>query len=284
MKWFTENIVYDIIVSDTVRSVMLTDIFRQSEESLIIVNAHKINSGTMPELRERTKDFFFMQRLTPLEVCDTVKALYKKRLPDSYGINPLTDIQVLTPTKKGITGTVELNKVLQESINPPDKTKREYIYGKSVFREGDKVMQTRNNYDMEYEGDDGEKGMGIYNGDIGVINSIHQDDKYMIITFDDGKTVEYPFSSLDELDLAYAITVHKSQGSEFPYVIMPVASYIPLLMTRNLFYTAITRAKKMVVLVGSERTVENMTRNNSYTKRFTGLSERLRAITDKKEI
>lgn len=278
------NVLHDIIESNAVRSVMLTDIFRQSEESLIIVNAHKINSGILPELRDRTKDFFFMQRLTPLEVCDTVKALYKKRLPDSYGINPLTDIQVLAPTKKGITGTVELNRVLQESINPPDKTKREYIYGKSIFREGDKVMQTRNDYDMEYEDDDGEKGMGIYNGDIGVINSIHQDDKYMIITFDDGKTVEYPFSSLDELDLAYAITVHKSQGSEFSYVIMPVASYIPLLMTRNLFYTAITRAKKMVILVGSERTVENMTRNNSYTKRFTGLCERLRALTDKKEI
>lgn len=269
------NVLSDIISSQVIRAVKLTDIFRQSEKSLIIMNAHRINSGKMPELTDRTKDFFFMRRTNATDVCDTVRELYKKRLPDSYGINPIADIQVLSPTKKGITGTVELNKVLQESINPKKKGKCEYAYGKTLFREGDKIMQTRNDYDMEYILENGEKGMGIYNGDMGIIDSIHSADKYMIVTFDDGRTVEYPFSNLDELDLAYAITVHKSQGSEFSYVIIPVTTYIPLLMTRNLLYTAITRAKTMVILVGSERIIENMTRNNSYTKRFTGLCERL---------
>lgn len=269
------NVLRDIIFSQTVRFVELTDVFRQSEESLIILNAHRINRGKVPELADRTKDFFFMRRATAFDVCNTVKELYKKRLPDSYGINPVTDIQVLSPTKKGLAGTVELNRTLQESINPAQKGKCEYSYGKTLFREGDKIMQTRNNYDMEYVLESGEKGTGIYNGDMGIIDSIHSVDKYMIVTFDDGRIVEYPFSNLDELDLAYAITVHKSQGSEFPYVIIPVASYVPYLMTRNLFYTAITRAKTMVILVGSEKIIENMTRNNSYTKRFTGLCERL---------
>ncbi len=271
------NVLHDIIESKTIPVIKLTHIFRQSEESLIIVNAHKINNGEMPELMDRTKDFFFMRRTNPESSVDTILELYKKRLPDTYSLNPITDIQVLTPTKKGITGTVELNRALQQYINPQCEVRSEYKYGQTVFREGDKVMQTKNNYDMPYTDEDGEKGMGIYNGDMGIINSIHNTDKYMVITFDEGKTVEYPFANLDELDLAYAITVHKSQGSEFPYVIMPVCSYIPMLMSRNLFYTAITRAKNMVVLVGSEKTIANMTNNNSYTKRFTGLNERLHA-------
>ncbi len=269
------NVLHDMIESGVMPVVKLTDIFRQSEESLIIVNAHKINNGEMPDLRERTKDFFFMHRNTPQEVAETVTDLYRNRLPRSYGVNSLTDIQVLTPTKKGITGTVELNKLLQMSINPPSEHKREYKYANSVFREGDKVMQTKNNYDMEYSTEAGEKGSGIYNGDMGIIDSIHKDDRYMIISFDDGKVIEYPFSALDEIEHAYAITVHKSQGSEFPYVIMPVSMYMPMLMTKNLFYTAITRAKTMVILVGSEKIVESMTYNKSYTKRFTGLYKRL---------
>lgn len=216
-----------------------------------------------------------MRRQNPASSLNTILELYKTRLPKSYGIDPINDIQVLTPMKKGITGTIELNRQLQLCVNPPKPERTEYQYGQTIFREGDKVMQTRNNYDMPFTGEDGEKGSGIYNGDMGTVDSIHLTDKYMIITFDEGKTVEYPFTNLDELDLAYAITVHKSQGSEFPYVIIPVCAYIPMLMSRNLFYTAITRAKTMVVLVGSERTIANMTKNNSYTKRFTGLAERL---------
>ena len=269
------NVLRDIINSGKVPTVKLTDIFRQSEESLIIVNAHKINNGELPELTDRTRDFFYMRRTDANAVSETVTELFTRRLPDTYGLNPMTDIQVLSPTKKGITGTIELNRTLQMAINPPDKMKREYKYAQTIFREGDKVMQTKNNYDIEYKTDTGEAGMGIYNGDMGIIDSIHAEERYMIITFDDGKIVEYPFTGMEELDLAYAITVHKSQGSEFGYVIIPVFSYMPMLMTRNLFYTAITRAKTMVVLVGSERVIESMVQNNSYNKRFTGLYERL---------
>ena len=269
------NVLRDIIASGVVSTVKLSDIFRQSEESLIIVNAHKINNGEMPELSDRTRDFFFMKRANPSDVATTVTELYKSRLPKTYGLNPMSDIQILSPTKKGITGTVELNRILQMSINPPSKSKNEYKYGQTVFREGDKVMQTRNNYDIEYTTENGEDGVGIYNGDMGIVDSIHTQERYMIITFDDGKIIEYPFTSVEDLDLAYAITVHKSQGSEFSYVVIPLSTYMPMLMTRNLFYTAITRAKTMVILVGSDRIVENMTKNNTYTKRFTGLSDRL---------
>ena len=269
------NVLRDIIDSDVVSTVKLSDIFRQSEESLIIVNAHKINNGEMPELGDRTRDFFFMRRANPSDVATTVTELYKSRLPKTYGLNPMSDIQILSPTKKGITGTVELNRMLQLSANPPSQSKNEYKYGQTVFREGDKVMQTRNNYDIEYTTENGEDGVGIYNGDMGTVDSIHTQERYMIITFDDGKIIEYPFTSVEDLDLAYAITVHKSQGSEFSYVVIPLSTYMPMLMTRNLFYTAITRAKTMVILVGSGRIVENMTKNNTYTKRFTGLLERL---------
>ena len=269
------NVLRDIIASGVVSTVKLSDIFRQSEESLIIVNAHKINNGEMPELSDRTRDFFFMKRANPSDVATTVTELYKSRLPKTYGLNPMSDIQILSPTKKGITGTVELNRILQMSINPPSQSKNEYKYGQTVFREGDKVMQTRNNYDIEYTTENGEDGVGIYNGDMGIVDSIHTQERYMIITFDDGKIIEYPFTSVEDLDLAYAITVHKSQGSEFSYVVIPLSTYMPMLMTRNLFYTAITRAKTMVILVGSDRIVENMTKNNTYTKRFTGLSDRL---------
>lgn len=275
------NVLHDIIESGAIPVIKLTQIFRQSSESLIIVNAHRINRGELPELEDRTHDFFFMRRNTPEAAAMTVTELYTKRLPGAYSLDPLTEIQVLTPTKKGVSGTVELNKRLQSVINPPRQGRQEYQYGQIIFREGDKVMQVKNNYDIEYVGSDGAKGMGIYNGDMGVIDSIHTEDKYMLITFDDDKTIEYPFTSLDELELAYAITVHKSQGSEFGYVIIPACSFIPMLMSRNLLYTAVTRAKKMVVIVGSEKTVMNMTKNNSFSKRFTGLKERLIKIRER---
>lgn len=269
------NVLHDMIDSGRIPVIKLTRIFRQSEESLIIMNAHRINKGMPPELSDHTKDFFFMRRRDQDSAVRTVLELYKQRLPKTYGIDPVCDIQVLTPMKKGPSGTAELNRLLQQHINPPGGEKKEYRYGKSIFRERDKVMQMRNNYDMPYTTEDGGDGTGIYNGDMGTIDSIHTEDKYMVITFDDEKIVEYPFNDLDELALAYAITVHKSQGSEFPFVIMPVCAYLPMLMSRNLFYTAITRAKNMVILVGSEKTIMNMTANNSYTKRFTGLSERI---------
>ncbi len=279
------NIIHDMIESGTIPVVQLNKIFRQAEESLIIVNAHKINHGELPDLSAKSSDFFFLRRKNPQESAFTVMDLFKNRLPKSYGVNPISSIQVLSPTKKGLAGTVALNKLLQSHINPYDEMRPQHIYGNTVFRVGDKVMQTKNNYDMIYSRENGEDGMGIYNGDMGIIESISVRDKCMHIVFDEDKLVEYPFANLDELDLAYAITVHKSQGSEFPIVIMPVCSFAPMLMSRNLFYTAVTRARDMVVLVGSEKTVQNMTYNNQFHHRFTGLCEKLivvKKFTDKK--
>lgn len=272
------NIIHDIIESKTIPVIQLSKIFRQAEESLIIVNAHKINHGEMPDLSVKSNDFFFLRRNTPQESAFTVMDLFKNRLPKSYGVNPISSIQVLSPTKKGPAGTVSLNKLLQSHVNPYDETRPQYIYGNTIFRAGDKVMQTKNNYDMIYSRENGEDGMGIFNGDMGIIESISARDKCMRIIFDEDKLVEYPFTNLDELDLAYAITVHKSQGSEFPIVVMPVCSFAPMLMSRNLFYTAVTRARDMVILVGSEKTVQNMTHNNQFHQRFTGLSEKLISV------
>ena len=269
------NILHDIIESKTIPVIQLNKIFRQAEESLIIVNAHKINRGELPDLSAKSSDFFFLRRKTPQDSAYTVMDLFKNRLPKSYGVNPISSIQVLSPTKKGLAGTVALNKLLQSHINPYDEMRPQHVYGNIIFRVGDKVMQTKNNYDMMYSRENGDNGMGIFNGDMGIIESISERDKCMVIIFDEDKRVEYPFTNLDELDLAYAITVHKSQGSEFPIVVMPVCSFAPLLMSRNLFYTAVTRARDMVILVGSEKTVQNMTYNNQFHQRFTGLCEKL---------
>ena len=274
------NIIHDMIESKTIPVIQLNQIFRQAEESLIIVNAHRINHGELPELKEHASDFFFLKRRTPEESAYTIADLFKNRLPKSYEVDPLSSIQIISPTKKGLAGTVALNKLLQSHINPYDELRPQYVYGSITFRVGDKVMQTKNNYDIPYTREKGEDGTGIFNGDMGIIEAIFVRDKLMVIVFDEDKRVEYPFTNLDELDLAYAITVHKSQGSEFPIVVMPVCSFAPMLMSRNLFYTAVTRAKDMVVLVGSEKTVANMTMNNQYRERFTGLCEKL--VTVKK--
>lgn len=272
------NVIHDIIESNTIPVIQLNKIFRQAEESLIIVNAHRINRGELPFLDDKTGDFFFLRRRTPQESAFTVMDLFKNRLPKSYGVNPISSIQVLSPTKKGYAGTVSLNKLLQSHINPYDERRPQYAYGNTIFRVGDKVMQTKNNYDIPYSRENGESGIGIFNGDMGIIENISVRDKYMTVVFDEDKTVEYPFAGLDELDLAYAMTVHKSQGNEFPIVIIPVCSFAPMLMSRNLFYTAVTRARDMVVLVGSEKTVQNMTHNNQYRERFTGLAEKLVSV------
>ncbi len=269
------NVLNDIIRSGIVPVIKLDTIFRQAEESLIVVNAHRINAGEMPELSSKTGDFFFMKRNTASSIVSTISSLCSQRLPGAYGIDPLTDIQVISPSKKGVCGSINLNHVLQNVLNPDDGLKNEYSYGKILFREGDKVMQKKNNYDIYYTRSVGESGTGIFNGDMGRIDEISVVDKLMVITFDEEKRVEYPFTQLDELDLAYAVTVHKSQGSEFPYVIMPAAQFPPLLMCRNLLYTAVTRARNMVILVGAQESVEYMTKNGSEKERYTGLCEKL---------
>ncbi len=269
------NVLRDMIASGAVPVIRLEHIFRQAKESLIVVNAHRINKGEMPELGSHDRDFFYLNRPTAEETAKTIGELYKTRLPKSYDIDPVSMIQVLSPTKKGAAGTVELNRRLQRLVNPPDPLKAEYKHGRVVYRTGDKVMQIKNNYDLVYTRTDGESGAGIFNGDAGIIKYISVKDRFMTIVFDEDKEVEYPFASLDEIDLAYAITVHKSQGSEFPYVIIPVCSFAPMLMCRNLFYTAVTRAKTMVILVGQPRAIYTMVKNNAENDRFTGLAERI---------
>lgn len=274
------NVLRDIIASGAVATISLGHIFRQAEESLIVVNAHKINKGEMPKLDEKNRDFFFLSRYSPDIIAQTVTELYKIRLPRSYKIDPVAKIQVLSPSKKGAAGTIALNRELQYAMNPPDMLKTEYRYGNATYRVGDKVMQVKNNYDIVWTREDGESGSGIYNGDIGIIVSMSLKDKTMNIIFDDEREVEYPFSDLDRLELAYAITVHKSQGSEFSVVLLPVCAYAPMLMYRNLLYTAVTRAKDMVVIVGRAEEVARMVRNNMQHKRYTGLYDKLKVIKD----
>lgn len=271
------NVLKDIIASGAVPVIRLARIFRQAQESLIVVNAHRINNGELPDFGRVDSDFFFLSRSSSELTVQTIADLYRHRLPKSYGFNPLTDIQILSPSKKGIAGVVSINNIIQAQINPPDMMKQEVSYGKTVFRVGDKVMQTKNNYDITWIRDNGEEGTGIFNGDMGIIASISNTDKYMNIVFDDDKLVKTDFNSLDSLELAYAVTVHKSQGSEFPVVIMPMCNFAPMLMCRKLFYTAVTRAKKMVVLVGSREAAARMVFNDKEGVRHTGLEEKLRS-------
>ena len=197
------NILHDIIESKTIPVIQLNKIFRQAEESLIIVNAHKINRGELPDLSAKSSDFFFLRRKTPQDSAYTVMDLFKNRLPKSYGVNPISSIQVLSPTKKGLAGTVALNKLLQSHINPYDEMRPQHVYGSITFRVGDKVMQTKNNYDMMYSRENGDNGMGIFNGDMGIIESISERDKCMNIVFDEDKQVEYPFTNLDEQNMTF---------------------------------------------------------------------------------
>lgn len=267
------NVLADLIASERIKTISLTEIFRQSKESLIITNAHRINEGTAPLLNVTDSDFFFVRRERESDIAETISGLIDERLPRTYGRDIKEKIQVITPSKKGVAGVDALNNILQARLNPPTKFKKEKISHGIIFREGDRVMQTVNNYDVEWE-KNGAVGVGLFNGDIGVIESIDQSEETVRIRFDD-RTAEYGFEMLEELELAYAITVHKSQGSEYPVVIIPMYSCAPMLMARNLLYTAVTRARRMVILVGRSDIPRKMTENNRLVLRFTSLKDKI---------
>ena len=274
------SVLRDIIRSGVCNVVMLTKIFRQASTSDIIVNAHKINHGEEVVLDNKSMDFFFLKRYDADVIINVVLQLIKQKLPKFVDATPY-DIQVLTPMRKGLLGVERLNTILQQYTNPPLSSKAEKEYGTTIFREGDKVMQTKNNYQLEWEirspyGLSIEKGLGVFNGDMGIIRQINDFAELMTIEFDEGRMVEYPYKLLDELELAYAITIHKSQGSEYPAVVIPLLSGPAMLMNRNLIYTAVTRARKCVTLVGNEQTFYQMVQNTSQQKRYSGLCERLK--------
>lgn len=268
------RVLNDLIDSQRFATVKLVEIFRQAEASLIVTNAHAINDGRMPNLTIKNNDFFFMPRTTDSSIADTILELYGSRLPRAYGKATEGGIQVITPSRRGEAGTEHLNHLLQNALNPRRKGKRELKWRETIFREGDRVMQIKNNYDILWEGDDGE-GSGIFNGDIGEIIDISMADRQMHIKFDD-KVALYTSDMLDELEHAWAVTVHKSQGSEYPFVIIPMYGAPYPLLTRNLLYTAVTRAKRMVILVGREDIVHTMVTNNRQSLRYTGLAYRLK--------
>lgn len=263
------NVLHDLIDSGLIPVVALKEIFRQAMESLIVTNAHKIVSGEMPELDRTDNDFFFMSRNNVYLAAGTVIDLYTQRLPKAYGYDPLKDIQILCPSRKGETGSVNLNTAIQKRMNPPDKFKNEFNFNGRIFREGDRVMQIKNNYDIPWKKGK-EPGMGIFNGDIGTLEMIKPEAKLMKIRFDDKEAI-YSFDFANQLELAYAITVHKSQGSEYNAVIMPVCSVLPQLSYRNLLYTAVTRAKSKLILIGTKRDVSAMVENDKRIKRYSAL-------------
>ena len=263
------NVLHDMIASGIIPVVELTEVFRQAMESLIVENAHRIVKGEPPKLGVRDKDFFFMRTDSPFIAAKTVSDLCATRLPRAYGYSPLDDIQVICPSRMGECGTNNINRVMQASLNPPDASKPETTVGATVFRTGDKVMQTRNNYDIEWTGPDGD-GTGIFNGDIGILRKVDLRSRMAEIMFDERKAV-IPFEALQELELAYAVTVHKSQGNEFPAVIMPIIGVPPRLAYRNLLYTGVTRAKKILVLVGSQSQIYAMAANDKKARRYSAL-------------
>lgn len=274
------SVLRDIIRSHECNVVMLTKIFRQASTSDIIVNAHKINQGEEVTLDNKSMDFFFLKRYDADVIISVVLQLIKQKLPKFVDATPY-DIQVLTPMRKGLLGVERLNGILQRYLNPPSPQKREKEHGDILFREGDKIMQTRNNYQLEWEirtkyGLSVDKGTGVFNGDMGIVREINDFAETMTVEFDEGRMVEYPYKLLDELELAYAITIHKSQGSEYPAVVIPLLSGPSMLMNRNLLYTAVTRARKCVTLVGNEITFAQMVQNTSQQKRYSGLCDRLK--------
>jgi exodeoxyribonuclease V alpha subunit len=279
------QVLKDLMESGHVATIVLNKIFRQAGESDIVVNAHKINEGKPIKLDNKSKDFFFLER-------DNVDVIYKHMIQLITGKLPkyvdagMLDIQVLTPMKKGPLGVEVLNGILQKYLNPPSPEKFEIAHGDGVFRLGDKVMQTKNNYQLEWEvvskyGIAVDSGQGVFNGDVGIIKEINETAKTMVVEYDDLRRVTYPVTGLDEIELAYAITIHKSQGSEYPAVIMPLLAGPRMLFNRNLLYTGVTRAKKCVTILGSSNMVNQMIQNDSEQKRYTSLKDRLIEINER---
>ncbi|MBQ9301962.1 ATP-dependent RecD-like DNA helicase [Butyrivibrio sp.] len=278
------QVLADLISSGRFPTIYLQKIFRQAEESDIVMNAHRIHNGQKPVLDNKSKDFFFLERNDANVIYKHMIQLIRDKLPGYVGAQPY-DIQVLTPMKKGPLGAIQLNLILQEYLNPPDKSKKEHVYGELTLREGDKVMQIKNNYQAQWEvvGKHNipvDSGLGVFNGDMGIVREINEYSQDVVVEFDEHRRVRYPFSELDELELSYAITIHKSQGSEYPAVIMPLLGGPRMLLNRNLLYTAVTRAKNTVCILGSSQTVLNMTANEQQLKRYTGLKDRIREVFD----
>ena len=269
----------DSLRSQMLPAVQLTEIFRQAQESLIVMNAHRVNQGVMPELREVKKDFFFLACRSEEEVRQTITGLCARRLPEKMGI-PSSEIQVLSPTRKGGVGTAALNQTLQGVLNPPGPTKKERQFGDFSFREGDRVMQIRNNYDIIWKKQDGSAvGAGVFNGDIGTVLTIDPHMETMTVVYDD-RVVDYDFTQLGELEPAYAMTVHKSQGSEYRAVILSAWNGHQNLLSRSVLYTAITRARELLIIVGRQETVGAMVENAKRGRRYSGLKLRLQGKTE----
>lgn len=276
------SVLKDMIASECFTVVMLTRIFRQAGESDIVMNAHKINRGEVVALNNKSRDFFFLKRQDPNVIISVLITLIQKKLPKYVHAKPY-DIQVLTPMRKGLLGVERLNKILQEYLNPPEKGKKEKEYGDRLFREGDKVMQIKNNYQLEWEvstryGMTIDKGVGVFNGDMGIVKEINSYEETVTVEYDEQRLVKYPYNLLEELELAYAITIHKSQGSEYPAVVIPLLQGPRQLYHRNLLYTAVTRAKHCVTLVGSDTVFQEMIRNANEQDRNTSLHERIREL------
>ncbi len=277
------NVLGDILSSGVIPSAELTEIFRQDEKSMIVYNAHRINRGEAPRLNAKGSDFFFERAASPTDAAKRIVSLLGTRLPNFLGLDPVKQMQVLSPTKKGDCGVWVLNQMLQQEFNPKRPGKAERVRGDTTFREGDKVMQTRNNYSLEWkkEGVFGwEDGQGVFNGDIGFVTEIDEVDRTIKVQFDDERIATYEGSDVEDLELAYCISVHKSQGSEFPVVVMPAVGGPPMLLTRNLLYTAVTRARHMVMIVGREAAIDQMIRNVNTKKRYSALSYRLRLMQE----
>ncbi len=273
------NVLRDLLASNCFPTVTLQKIFRQSGQSDIVINAHKIHRGEHVSIDNKSEDFFLLKRYQADVIISVVLQLVQQKLPKYVGASSY-DIQVLTPTRKGLLGVERLNVILQQYLNPASPSKKEYQSGERLFREGDKVMHIHNNYQLEWEirskyGIPIDKGLGVFNGDVGIIKEINTYTKRVTVLYDENKTVEYPFEGLSELELAYAITIHKSQGSEYPAVVIPLLPGPRMLMNRNLLYTAITRARKCMTIVGDENTFYQMIDNTEQQKRYSGLRERL---------
>ena len=275
------NVLHDILKSGVIPSVQLTEIYRQDEKSMIVYNAHRINHGEAPRLNAKGSDFFFERAASPTDAARRIVKLCAERLPGFTGLDPVRQMQVLSPTKKGDCGVWMLNQMLQSEFNPPRPHKLERVRGDTTFREGDKVMQTRNNYQLKWkkEGVFGwEDGAGVFNGDIGFVSSIDPEERTVTVVFDDEREATYEGGDIDDLELAYCISVHKSQGSEFPVVVMPAVGGPPMLLTRNLLYTAVTRARRLVMIVGRETAIDQMITNVNTRKRYSALRYRLEQL------